>query len=96
LFARVESFVMSAAAQRSTPTSTAPVRSTAEIRALVRRQKVDQRATLDIYFRTAEHVYVQVRAESDARGDDRESIIALTIVLRARLRRFTRARASVR
>jgi len=87
---------MSAPAQRSTPTSTAPARSAAEIRALVRRQKVDQRATLDIYFRTAEHVYVQVRGENDARGDDRESIIALTIDLRARSRRFARARASGR
>ena len=35
--------------------------STAELRALVRGQTVDQRATLDVYFRTAEHVYTQVR-----------------------------------
>lgn len=35
--------------------------STSELRALVRRQTVDQRATLDVYFRTAEHVYTQVR-----------------------------------
>ena len=89
---------MSAPAQRSTPASTAPVRSAAEIRALVRRQKVDQRATLDIYFRTAEHVYVQVRGANEARRSregrsrigrhrhDRSAHAAASVRARARAR----------
>ena len=41
--------------------------STRELRASVRRQVVDQRVSLDVYFRTAEHVYTQVRLGYRAR-----------------------------
>jgi hypothetical protein len=42
-----------------------------EIRARVRRQKVDPRVSLDVYFRTAEHVHLQVRARSRRARDAR-------------------------
>jgi hypothetical protein len=43
-----------------------PPASTKEIRRRVRRQEVDQRASLDVYFRTAEHIALQVRARKYA------------------------------
>ena len=54
---------MSTASTSSSSSTSAPM-TASEIRARVRRQKVDPRVSLDVYFRTAEHVHLQVRARS--------------------------------
>jgi hypothetical protein len=51
---------MSTASTSSSSSTSAPM-TASEIRARVRRQKVDPRVSLDVYFRTAEHVHLQVR-----------------------------------
>ena len=75
---------MSTASTSSSSSTSAPM-TASEIRARVRRQKVDPRVSLDVYFRTAEHVHLQVRARSRRARD--------ALATRADGRTLERARA---
>ena len=61
-------------ASTSSSSSTSAPMTASEIRARVRRQKVDPRVSLDVYFRTAEHVHLQVRARSRRARDARRRV----------------------
>ena len=61
-------------ASTSSSSSTSAPMTASEIRARVRRQKVDPRVSLDVYFRTAEHVHLQVRARARRARDARRRI----------------------